>query len=137
MTFDDALPFVDQHTVRIDAPRPTVWSALREYLDSSLVSGNGSSLTSLLGTEPRAGFEVAAETPGRKVSLSGRHRFSRYLLEFEVADLANEETLLTARTSAEFPGVRGRAYRALVIGSGVHVLAVRRMLRSVRRRSLG
>ncbi len=41
-------------------------------------------------------------------------------------------TLLSARTYADFPGVGGRVYRALVVGSGAHVLAVRRMLRSVR-----
>ena len=35
-------------------------------------------------------------------------------------------TRLRAETRAEFPGARGRAYRALVIDSRFHVLAVRR-----------
>jgi hypothetical protein len=34
---------------------------------------------------------------------------------------------------ADFPGVRCRVYRALGIGTGVHVLGARRMLRSIRR----
>jgi hypothetical protein len=44
--------------------------------------------------------------------------------------------VLTATTRAAFPGARGRAYRALVIGTRAHVLATRHMLHAVRRLSL-
>lgn len=38
-----------------------------------------------------------------------------------------------AVTYARFAGLHGRIYRALVIGSGGHALATRRMLRSIKR----
>jgi hypothetical protein len=42
---------------------------------------------------------------------------------------------LSAETRAEFPGRSGSAYRALVIGTRGHVLAVNSILRAVRRRA--
>ena len=128
------LPFVDEHRMEIPAPREVVWTALREHVGSSLRAGERNPLTLLLGTEPRAGFEVVREVPEHALCLAGRHRFSRYELVFEIADNPSGGTLLRARTSAEFPGARGRAYRALVIGSRLHVVAMKRMLRAIRRR---
>ena len=69
--------------------------------------------------------------------MAGRHRFSHYRLVFELVDAADDETHLSARTYAEFPGLRGRVYRALVIGTRLHVLATNQILRSVRRAALG
>ena len=63
--------------------------------------------------------------------------FSRYLLVFELADAGDGSTEVSARTFADFPGVRGRVYQTLVIGSHAHVLAVRGMLRSIGQSSLG
>ena len=37
-----------------------------------------------------------------------------------------------AQTWAAFPGPQGRIYRALVIGSGMHAVMVRRMIRRLR-----
>jgi hypothetical protein len=71
------------------------------------------------------------------LGLSGRHRFSRYLLVFQLADAGDGTTAVSARTFADFPGVHGRVYQTLVIGSRAHVLAVRSMLRSIGRSSLG
>lgn len=34
MTID--LPYIDEHTLRIDAPRNRVWSALRRYVEAML-----------------------------------------------------------------------------------------------------
>ncbi len=65
--------------------------------------------------------------------LSGRHRFSRYALVFEL-EPTGEHTVLKALTYAVFPGVHGRVYRLLVISSRAHVVATRRMLASVSRR---
>ena len=123
--------FVDEHHVLIAAPRAVVWRALRRYADSSLLGTRGSPLAGLLGTEPPGGFGVADKAPDEQLRLAGRHRFSRYQLVFGLSDDA-DGTLLSARTYADFPGLHGRVYRALVIGSGAHVLAVRHMLRSVR-----
>ncbi len=130
------LPFVDEHRIRIAASRDLVWAALRRWADSSLAIGDGNVLARLLGTEPRTGFEVTREIPDRHLSLAGRHRFSRYLLVFELAEVAGEATMLSARTYAAFPGAHGRVYRALVIGTRAHAVAVEHMLRSVRHLSL-
>jgi hypothetical protein len=129
----DDLPYVDEHHTTIAAPRAEVWTALRRYVDRSLGVGSGNPLAIVLGTVPRSGFEVSREVAGHELSLSGRHRFSRYRLVFALADGAAGETVLTARSFAAFPGPHGRAYRALVIGTRAHVVAVNGMLRAVRR----
>jgi hypothetical protein len=81
------------------------------------------------------GFVVARAIPPVTLALEGEHRFSRYALIFRIDRLANGGSRLRAETRAEFPGTRGRLYRALVIGTRGHVLAVRRILRAVRRRA--
>jgi hypothetical protein len=55
---------------------------------------------------------------------------------FRVADTADGQTSVTARTYAEFPGLHGRVYRALIMGTGAHVIATTGILRSVRRLAL-
>jgi hypothetical protein len=131
------LPYVDEHQTRIAASRDVVWLALRDYVTSSLRVRAGNPLAWLLGTVPRTGFEVSREVPNQQLGLAGRHRFSRYLLVFELTDVTNGETMLSARTYAAFPGSFGRVYRVLVIGTRAHAVAVQRMLRSIRRSSLG
>jgi hypothetical protein len=126
-------PYVDEHHLTIDESRDLVWAALHRYVDSALVGSQGSLLKSVLGTVPRSGFGVAREVPGQQIELSGRHRFSRYRLVFELTDTGEGETVLSAKTYAEFPGLHGRVYRALVIGSRAHVVAVQGMLRAIRR----
>jgi hypothetical protein len=125
------LPFVDEHRIEIAASRGLVWTALRRYADSSLRLAGP--LRPLLGTEPPAGFEVTREVPNRHLGLAGRHRFARYLLAFDLTDGVAGATVLSARSYAAFPGPHGRAYRALVIGTRGHVVAVRYMLRAIRR----
>ena len=83
----------------------------------------------------RAGFGIEQDVPGEQLGLAGRHRFSVYRLVFELSEVA-DETQLSARTYAEFPRWRGRAYRALVIGTGLHVVATKQILRSIRRAAL-
>ena len=133
---DGTLPFVDEHRIHIPAPRDHVWRVLRHYVDSSLGVAERSPLAWLLGTQPPAGFEVEREIPGEQLDMAGRHRFSRYRLVFSLADAADNETQVSARTYAEFPGLRGSAYRALVIGTRLHVLATNQILRSIRRAAL-
>lgn len=129
--------YIDEHAIRIDAPRGRVWESLQQYVDAFLRATERSPLGTLLGTRPRAGFAVAGVEPGRQLSLAGRHRFSRYELVFELDEAQGGGTQLRAQTYADFPGLRGRVYRALVIGTRGHVLATNYILRSVQRRAVG
>lgn len=129
---DTDLPFVDEHRTHIAQPRPKVWAVLDRYAARSLRLPPP--LARVLGTNPPAGFERGTVVPPERLDLVGRHRFSTYLLRFELED-DEGATVLRARTYAAFPGLRGRVYRTLVIGSGGHALSVRRMLRVVERGS--
>ncbi|MFI1222603.1 MULTISPECIES: hypothetical protein [unclassified Streptomyces] len=142
------LPFVDEHSVLVKASAAAVWRAL------SRAYGGGGSMASVTGVyghlvaadprrsagEPLAegstlpGFAVAESVPERLVRFAGRHRYSRYALVFALAERPGG-TLLSARTYATFPGVTGRAYGRLVIGSGAHAALLTRQLYAVRRRA--
>jgi hypothetical protein len=130
------LPYVDEHAIEVAVPRDQAWAALRRYVADSLLTSGGGAFRRLLGTDPPPGFEIAAATPPQRLELAGRHRFARYILAFELADAAAGTTRVYARTFADFPGVHGRTYRALVIGTGLHIVATRRILRSIRRCAL-
>lgn len=126
------LPFLDTHTVTVAQGPEPVWEAVVAYADQ-LGFGARNPLPLLLGTVPRAGFTPAVEVPGRVLALSGRHRFARYRLVLEVEPRTEERTtLLHAHSYAVFPGVAGRAYRALVVGTGLHVVATKGLLRRIR-----
>jgi hypothetical protein len=58
------------------------------------------------------------------------------MLTFGLTDAAEAATHLRAQTCALFPGARGQAYCALVIGTRAHTAATTHILRSVRRLSL-
>ena len=60
---------------------------------------------------------------------------SRYALTFELDATGTACCTLRAQSWAEFPGLSGRAYRALVIGTRGHRLVVGLMLRRVARRA--
>jgi hypothetical protein len=124
------LPFVDEHRVTVEASREVVWRTLRAYVDRGLASTSGSLFTRLLGAHPSSGFGVDEEVPAERLVLTGRHRFSRYALVFEL-DPSGDNTVLKARTFAVFPGPHGRVYRLLVIRSRLHVVATRRILRQI------
>jgi hypothetical protein len=81
------------------------------------------------------GFRVQQSDRPRRLELAGRHRFSNYELDFEIEDLGAGRSRLRAITRAEFPHLKGRLYRSLVIGTGGHVLATRRLLRAIARRA--
>jgi len=134
------LPYVDEHTRRIDAPADAVWTALLKILRGHL--GGAEGYARLLGCDPAQGtaeffgrpgdavpgFRVVEAEPGKRLVLRGRHRFANYALTF----LLDGEGL-RAQTHAEFPGVAGKLYRAAVIGSGGHAIVTRRLLRAVAR----
>lgn len=124
----ECLPYIDQHVISVNANRADTWSALlmlwcRDPHDASAV---------------RAPFFSLDETmPMQRFALTGRHLFAVYRLVFELDDLydpddgAAAHTRLSARSWADFPGVHGKVYRALVIGTGGHRIAVRRLLRCI------
>jgi hypothetical protein len=137
---DEELSFVDEHRQPTDAPAALVWAALLRVVGRT--SRGGALFARLLGCEPArgtpafegrvgdavTGFRVAAVEPGRRLELRGRHRFARYALTFLLDDGA-----LRAVTHADFPGLRGRIYRALVLGSGGHRAITRAILRRIAR----
>jgi hypothetical protein len=134
----DDLPYIDEHSRRIDAPPDAIWAALAKVLGR--IHG-GSLLARVLACDPaRAtdsftgrpgdavpGFRVVEAEPDR-LALRGRHRFARYALTFVL-----DGDHLRARTHAAFPGVLGRLYRAAVIGTGAHRVVTRHLLRQIAR----
>jgi hypothetical protein len=115
------LPHVDEHSIEIAADPAATWAA---------VLRTGERL-------PSRGFRVASKVPREELGLSGHHPFSRYALIFRLDELGAGRTRVRAETRAVFPGPHGRAYRALVIGTRMHVLATRRLLGSIKRRAEG
>jgi hypothetical protein len=131
-----ALPYIDEHRITVPASRDRVWAALCHYADASIGVPEGSPLARLLGTEPAGGFAVTASRPPDHLGLGGKHRFSSYLLTFDLSDQPDGGTAVSARSYGTFPGLTGLVYRTLVIGTRGHVLAVRHMLHGIRRQSL-
>jgi hypothetical protein len=144
----ESLPFVDEHATTIAAPPAAVWDALVAERAGGSASGTSLRIARALGCahversgEPGQigstvpGFVVARSVRPAVLALVGEHRFSRYALIFKVTETPDGRVRLAAETRAEFPERKGSAYRALVIGSRVHVLAVNSMLRGVRRRA--
>ena len=134
----EPLPFIDEHRERTAVPDDVVWAALLEVLCHGMAGS--APLARILGCDPARGtpefsgrpgdavpgFRVVAAEPGRRLVLRGRHRFADYALTFVL-----DGDHLRARTHAAFPGLRGRLYRAAVIGSGAHRLVTRRLLRQI------
>jgi hypothetical protein len=143
------LPRVDEHTTVIAAGVDQVWPALLETLDRTFSRPGVSAYARIIGCAeataagPRPlaegakipGFRVAAASPARELVLEGRHRFSSYVLTFRLDPLGSGSSRLRAESRASFRGMAGRLYRLLVIGTGAHVVTVRRLLAEIRRRS--
>jgi hypothetical protein len=130
-----ALPYVDELAIEVEAEAGEAWEAIEVVAERSFSRGAAPLLVRLLGCEDANGFHVAQSEPPQELALAGRHRFARYLLTFRIDPLGPGRCRVRAETRAEFPGLRGSAYRALVIGSRGHVLATRRLLAAVKRRA--
>lgn len=139
-----AIALIDEHALLITASPVAVWDALTTHLAGWNANGN-TAYARLIAASPQRGtgvfpspnstlpgFGVSDADPPRRLVLVGKHRFSHYVLEFLLEPEAGE-TLLRARSYAEFPRLLGRVYRAAVIDSGAHRMVARRLLRSVRR----
>jgi hypothetical protein len=143
-----ALPFVDRHEIAVDAGVDAAWEAVRAVAGAP-PSGAALRFARALrcryaepsGARPleagstTCGFRVARADAPRELALEGGHRFSEYELIFRVRPAEGGGAQVSAETRAEFPGPAGRAYRAAVIGTRAHVVAVRRLLGAIRRRA--
>ena len=117
----EQLPYIDEHATTIPADRATAWAAVLRTMCSN-------------PEDPRTvpfGFSLEAAEPFDRFALKGRHWFSVYKLIFLLSDAGEQGTRVSAQTWAAFPGVKGRIYRALVIGSGAHRTVARCMLRRI------
>jgi hypothetical protein len=126
------LPFVDEHRVHVHATLAQTWDAVSKVSARLTRRPAPRAFVKLWKLEPKTGFEIGALSPQERLALIGHHRFARYELAFEVR-AEGDGVEVRAETSAEFPGISGRLYRALVIGTGGHAIAVRSMLRRIRR----
>nr|WP_232315694.1 hypothetical protein [Mycobacterium celatum] len=63
--------------------------------------------------------------------MKGRHPFAVYRWIFELDPEGLQRTRVRSQTWAAFPGLHGKIYRALVIGSGGHRVAVRWTLKRI------
>jgi hypothetical protein len=143
------LPYIDDHAVEIGLAADDTWPFLVDAIERSF-SHRAANLyaralrcddTEATGPRPFApgstvpGFHVQSVEPRSTLVLAGHHRFSDYALSFRLERLGPYRARLRAETRADFPGTAGRLYRLLVIGTGGHVVAVRRLLSGVRRRA--
>jgi hypothetical protein len=137
------LPYIDEHAAPVTKGAEHTWDAVVRTLRSEF--SGGAAFARVLGAAPsRAsgdwsgegdvsgatlpGFAVVDAQRPTRLELRGQHRFSRYRLVILIDD-----DQVRAQTYAEFPGVSGRMYKALVIGSRAHRMIVRRMLRRIAR----
>jgi hypothetical protein len=143
------LPHVDEHAIEIAATPEATWAALLRVAEGTVSAGAAPRFARLLGcadTEtsgPRPlalgsvmpGFHVASCEDEAELGLGGSHRFSEYALIFRLEDDGAGGTRVRAETRAVFPHLKGSVYRALVIGTRMHVLATRRILTATKRRA--
>jgi hypothetical protein len=143
----ERLPYIDEHSASVGAGASATWTALQRVLSGSFGSGAtprfarllGCADTEASGPQPLAtgstvpGFHVESAEEPREMVLAGAHRFSGYALIFRLDAGEGGRTLLRAETRAAFPGLKGRIYRTLVIGTRMHVLVTRRLLGATQR----
>jgi hypothetical protein len=143
----ERLPHVDEHATIVAADRERTWGSLLHVVEATVSSAGAPRYARLVGcadtvaSGPRPlaagsafpGFHVAAAEPPAELALAGSHRFSDYALIFRLEDAGEGRARVRAETRAEFPGLKGGVYRALVIGTRMHVLATRRVLAGVKR----
>jgi hypothetical protein len=145
----ESIPFIDEHSTTVTASPDATWKALAETVAGSSAGRLGGLVARGLDCVPGdaageipaigstiPGFIVTRSVCPAALALMGEHRFSRYALVFTISERLGEDAVeLSAQTRAVFPGRTGTLYRALVIGTRGHVLAVRAILRTVRRRA--
>ncbi|OBC12956.1 hypothetical protein A5784_31825 [Mycobacterium sp. 852013-50091_SCH5140682] len=116
----ERLPYIDEHATTIDADAATTWEAVLSVLCGDPADPHA----------PR-GFRIGECRAPERLVLAGRHPFASYEWVFELDALAPNRTRVRSQTWAAFPHVRGKIYRALVIGSGGHRIVVRWTLKRI------
>ena len=144
----ESLPYIDTHRTIVRAPTDETWKALLSVARRRL-GVEGGVVGRFLGIEPARkagdwshvevghtlpGFAVTEAIKGRRLVLRGAHRFSRYELAFDL-DSIDHATRVSATSSAVFPGLTGKIYRALIIGTRGHRLVVRSLLSQISKRA--
>jgi hypothetical protein len=122
----ERLPYIDEHAISVAADRAETWSALLRVLRCDPEDPS---------TVP-SGFVLEEARAPERFALKGRHPFAVYRWVFELDAEAPQCTRIRSATWADFPGLHGKIYRALVIGSGGHRVVVRGMLRRIAARVL-
>jgi len=122
----ERLPYIDEHAISVAASRAETWPAVlrticRDPHDPSTVP---------------PGFVLDEARPPERLALKGRHLFATYRWVFELDAEAPQRTCVRAATWADFPGLQGKLYRALVIGTGGHRVAVRATLKRIASQAL-
>ncbi|MEE6135500.1 hypothetical protein SKC41_04040 [Mycobacterium sp. 050128] len=117
----ERLPYIDEHAITIDANRAVTWSALLCVLCRDPRDPGGVPI----------GFVLDEARAPERLALKGRHLFAVYRWVFELEAEAADRTRMRAITWAAFPGVHGRIYRALVIGTGAHRVVTRGTLKRI------
>jgi hypothetical protein len=143
------IPLLDEHATIIEAGIDDVWRVLLEAVERAFSRAGAASYARAVGCADSAasgprplaegstipGFRVVASVAGSELVIEGRHRFSSYALIFRLDQVGVGRSRLRAESRATFPGLAGGAYRLLVIGTGGHVVGVRRLLSGIKRRS--
>ncbi|WP_322858606.1 DUF2867 domain-containing protein [Mycobacterium europaeum] len=119
----ERLPYIDEHAITVDANRDDTWSALLQVLCRD--PGDPSTVP--------AGFVLDEARAPERFALRGRHLFAVYRWVFELQGAGAGRSRVRAATWAAFPGAHGKAYRALVIGTGVHRVVTRWTLNRIAR----
>ena len=143
-----ALPRIDEHEISVDVPAEEAWLAVLDVFERLTARPIWRAFARVVRCNPdRAsgdpvivgatvpGFRVTHSLPPNEWALEGRHLFSRYALTFRITPVDDKHCRVRAESSAEFPGHHGTAYRAVVIGTGGHVIGVRGILRSIKIRA--
>lgn len=143
------LPAIDEHAIVVDAPVAEVWAAMLEELNEATSGPLAATYARVIGCKPSSssgtrplgmgstvpGFRVTSAVADEELVLTGQHLFSTYELIFRLTSTGEDRTEIRAESRAAFPAMRGRLYRLLVIGTGFHVAAVRRLLGPIRQRA--
>lgn len=116
----ERLSYIDEHARSVDANRDRAWQAMLRVVCRDPHKPS-----------PPTGFVVDSVAEPHRLALRGQHWFSKYALIFELDEEGPGRTRVRARSYGDFPGLHGRIYRALVVGTGGHRLAVRHMLRRI------
>jgi hypothetical protein len=116
----ERLPYIDEHAITVAANREDTWSALLRVMCRD--AGDPTSVPT--------GFVLDEARRPARFALKGRHPFAVYRLVFEL-EPESVGTRVRALTWAAFPGMHGKVYRALVIGTGAHRVVVGMMLKRI------